>query len=583
MSKKPAFVVRSPAQGLKVINHPDIAANFDRALKRTPKHSVAVLVPCAATKPFPDAPSHKSGYLDALAGKKVDKHVVSEPLGVVPYEWSRKYPNDSYDFPPEYLKDAAFDALAKRIGKWFDVVGKKYDRIYCALPAHHSRLVKAALRGKKTSHITWVGQRQCLDKNVCAEGEYRATTHSYRGFLKKNVRGAANRGHANRGRAARAQVAPETGLWRLDATGRTTGGNTYALRWYEPGSSLVGALAGRHFQPVYKTSSLRVWWLRVLADVGNELMLRPDQVDVDGLRALARRGWRRTPVSAPDAVRIQGLREHYRAHYGGGSGRGNGRPLADTELDIIVLAKTFKGNPRSAFGPGFHTPTPAEVDHALQRLRLGGLITRRGDKYTVTPPGMELLERLVPAVLRGQPDPPPVPEQPSVNRPRFKLLKGGRKNRRGRRKLPCQILRVDDGSENEHHGWADELFLDAGVNVSSTEEPLFACVNSDDETVGLLVAGLRPGGWGDGSLEMTFSVAVRRDYSRRGIARGLVKALQEHFMAEQPDLLEAHGASDVELVAWVINPHLAVLLEELGFDSDGSEWSLDEPHMRWRG
>ncbi len=328
MNKKPAFVVRSPAQGLKVINHPDIVANFDKALKRAPKHKVAVLVPCAATKPFPDAPSHKSGYLAALAGKKVDKHVVSEPLGVVPYEWSRKYPNDSYDFPPEYLKGSPFDALAKRIGKWFDVVGKKYDRIYCALPAHHSRLVKAALKGKKTSHITWVGQRQCLDTNVCATGEYRATTHSYRGFLKKNVRGAANRGHASRGGGRAASIdtdrleevlnAPEAGLWRVDATGRTTGGNTYALRWYEPGSRLTGRLARRRFQLIYKTSSLRVWWLRVLADVGNELRLRPDQVDVGGLRALARRGWSKTPVSAPDAVRIQGLREHYRAHYSSG-------------------------------------------------------------------------------------------------------------------------------------------------------------------------------------------------------------------------------------------------------------------------
>ncbi len=189
----PKFVVRSPAQGLRVINHPDIAGNFDKALRRKPKHKIAVLVPCAQTKPFPDAPSHKSGYLQGLAGKKVDKHVVSEPLGVVPYEWSRTYPNDSYDFPPEYLTGAAFDALSKRIGKWFSVVGPKYSKIYLALPRHHAKLVKAAMGGKTPKNVTWVGQRQCLDDGVCKTGEYRATTHSYRGFLKDRVRGAANR------------------------------------------------------------------------------------------------------------------------------------------------------------------------------------------------------------------------------------------------------------------------------------------------------------------------------------------------------------------------------------------------------
>jgi hypothetical protein len=184
----PKFVVRSPAEGLKVIKHPDITANFDKALKRTPKNKVAVLVPCAATKPFPDAPSHKSGYLAALAGKKIDKHVVSEPLGIVPYEWSRTYPNDSYDFPPPHLTGAAFDELARRIGRWFKTVGPKYDRIYLALPAHHSRLVKAALGGKTPKNVTWAGQRQCLDSGSCATGEYRATTHAYRGFLKAKVR-----------------------------------------------------------------------------------------------------------------------------------------------------------------------------------------------------------------------------------------------------------------------------------------------------------------------------------------------------------------------------------------------------------
>jgi hypothetical protein len=181
------FGVKSPAQGLKVIKHPDITANWEKSLRWKPTQRTAVLLPCAATKPFPDAPSHKAGYLEAIGNKKVDLFVVSEPLGIIPYSWSRKWPNDAYDFPPEHLRGAAFDLLAQRMGKWFDRVGKKYDKIYLALPAHHSRLIKAAIGDRKVPTVD-VGIGACLKSNKCATGEYRSTTHAYRGFLKGRLR-----------------------------------------------------------------------------------------------------------------------------------------------------------------------------------------------------------------------------------------------------------------------------------------------------------------------------------------------------------------------------------------------------------
>ena len=91
----------SPASGLKLLHHPDIVSNWKKSLKVRKKHPNAALIPCAATKPFPEAPSHRHGYLEALEGKDVDIYVVSEPLGIVPYSWSEKYPNNAYDFPPK--------------------------------------------------------------------------------------------------------------------------------------------------------------------------------------------------------------------------------------------------------------------------------------------------------------------------------------------------------------------------------------------------------------------------------------------------------------------------------------------------
>jgi ribosomal protein S18 acetylase RimI-like enzyme len=192
----PSFVVRSPAQGLRAIQHPDITANWKKALKWKPEHKKAVLVPCAGTKPFPEAPSHKHGYLEALNGKKLDVWVVSEPLGVVPYEWSEKYPQDDYDFPPEYLRGPARDELVDRIAAWFCEVAPKYKKVYLALPAHHRRLVLHALEqlDYPPTKIEDVGIEACLKSGGCPPGHVRPTTEAYRGFLKAKANPARRKG-----------------------------------------------------------------------------------------------------------------------------------------------------------------------------------------------------------------------------------------------------------------------------------------------------------------------------------------------------------------------------------------------------
>jgi predicted transcriptional regulator len=180
------FDVRSPGQGLRAIQHPVITANYEKALRVKPKHKRAVLVPCAGTKPFPDAPSHKHGYLEGLKGKKLDVYVVSEPLGIVPYEWSRRYPQESYDFPPAHLRGPGRELLVDRIAVWFDKVAPKYEKVILALPGHHRRLVMGALEqfDAPPVKIKDVGLGACLESGACPPGNVRPTTKAYRKFLK---------------------------------------------------------------------------------------------------------------------------------------------------------------------------------------------------------------------------------------------------------------------------------------------------------------------------------------------------------------------------------------------------------------
>ena len=175
------FDVDSVSEGVKVLNHPDIVKNFKKSLRVKPKHRRAVLIPCASTKPFPQAPSHKHGYLKALKGKNVDIYVVSEPLGIVPYNWSRRYPNQNYDFPPKYLQGESRDILVDRFSQWYNTIGKKYQDLYLALPGHHFSLVEdAGIPGVDLSISA------CRD-DACSDRIFRATAQEYIDFLRNNI------------------------------------------------------------------------------------------------------------------------------------------------------------------------------------------------------------------------------------------------------------------------------------------------------------------------------------------------------------------------------------------------------------
>lgn len=156
------------------------------------------------------------------------------------------------------------------------------------------------------------------------------------------------------------------------------------------------------------------------------------------------------------------------------------------------------------------------------------------------------------------------------------------------RPAPCELVSIADGAEHDYlAGYGYDIANDVGINIASHEEPLFACIAGDEgdpEVLGAAFAGSYDP-WDDPDMagEFRFTVVVDPDAQRRGIGRMLVRALKDHYLVERDDIIEAYGMPWLELVAWVVNPNMADLLESEGFDSDGSEWSQNSPMMRWSG
>jgi len=84
-----------------------------------PKNKIALFIPCAAIKPYFNSPIHKiinnnlENYDD-----KIHKIVISN-AGVIPYEFSDKYPFNSYDWNPvtetELIKEKYYEITKDRL------------------------------------------------------------------------------------------------------------------------------------------------------------------------------------------------------------------------------------------------------------------------------------------------------------------------------------------------------------------------------------------------------------------------------------------------------------------------------------
>jgi GNAT superfamily N-acetyltransferase len=201
-----------------------------------------------------------------------------------------------------------------------------------------------------------------------------------------------------------------------------------------------------------------------------------------------------------------------------------------------------------------------DVQDAVYELGRRGLFVRLDDSMEWEQRGDEEKARLVPKKVRAR-----------------------------KPKSTCTVVSIAEDSEHEHLAWdrTDELFSQGGINQASYEEPLFACVEDlggAEHVLGVAVGGLitTRGILNDEMSEFRFSVAVDPKARRRGVARALVRAIKDHWAAEQAIWREAFGVEGVGLTAWVVNPHMVDLLESEGFSPDGS-WSADNPFMYFWG
>jgi predicted RNA-binding protein len=192
MAIAPALRVTGQKSALRALRHRAVVDQHKRSLRRRRRHAVAVLIPCAETKPYRESPSHSEGYCLALQDKDVDVWVVSEPMGVIPYAWSDRYPNESYEFAPKHLKGEAKQILVDRIEAWLERQGVKYDEVYLALPDHHMRLVMAAeaqMDDEDAVELIDASIGTCRELGYCPKTHYRATSSAYVDYLRRSIPG----------------------------------------------------------------------------------------------------------------------------------------------------------------------------------------------------------------------------------------------------------------------------------------------------------------------------------------------------------------------------------------------------------
>ncbi|TAJ43811.1 archaeosine synthase subunit alpha [Methanofollis fontis] len=102
MAEAAAPIVRSSrmlANSAESLNRPEIRRFAERICERyrPPRNDIAVLLPCAARKPYSSSQSHQRFV--AAVGGRAHEVIITSPLGVVPRELEAIYPAGHYDVP----------------------------------------------------------------------------------------------------------------------------------------------------------------------------------------------------------------------------------------------------------------------------------------------------------------------------------------------------------------------------------------------------------------------------------------------------------------------------------------------------
>jgi len=109
------------------ISHPhfELCQNWFINEYKPPQNKIALFIPCAAIKPYYNSPIHKIiNNVITIYKDKIHKIVISN-AGVIPYEFSDKYPFDSYDWNPlsesELIKERYYELTKKRIHSYLNI------------------------------------------------------------------------------------------------------------------------------------------------------------------------------------------------------------------------------------------------------------------------------------------------------------------------------------------------------------------------------------------------------------------------------------------------------------------------------
>lgn len=127
-----------------------------------------------------------------------------------------------------------------------------------------------------------------------------------------------------------------------------------------------------------------------------------------------------------------------------------------------------------------------------------------------------------------------------------------------------KLLYIDDSAaEDDADVWwlqsqYEDLFKECRVRIARYEEPLLG-VADGQELVAALVAGPPKG---DPWSGMSFSLCVKPDYRRRGLARSLVETFMD-YCEEMGFSPEAHVVGEDAMIP---------LLTDLGFTNEGPIW-----------
>ncbi len=93
--------------------------NWFISFYKPPKNKIALFIPCAAIKPYYNSPIHKVINNNLIDYEDVIHKIVISNAGVIPYEFSDRYPFDSYDWNPlsesELIKEKYYKFTTDRL------------------------------------------------------------------------------------------------------------------------------------------------------------------------------------------------------------------------------------------------------------------------------------------------------------------------------------------------------------------------------------------------------------------------------------------------------------------------------------